>query len=172
MDAETFSSAADYLRTTFPDREPEYVRGEIVERGMPDYVHSVIQPRLTYRFMQLALSHPVRVCSELRLQVEAEVYRVADVAIFAPPFPTQPVPERPPFVVMEIVSKDDRYVDILDKLREYLALGVRHVWLIDPWLRQLHAYSESGLTTLPALSLPEYQLEITLHELLQDLPQH
>ncbi len=70
----------------------------------------------------------------------------------------------------EIVSKDDRYVDILDKLREYRAAGVRHVWVIDPCLRQLHAYNESGLTTLPALSLPEYQLEITLDELMQHLP--
>jgi len=170
MGAKTLVSAADYLRTPFPDPEPEYVRGEIVERSMPDLTHSVIQSRLIHRFMQLAPRHPVLVCTGLRLRVDAEVYRVADVAIFTPPFPTQPIPERPPFLVMEIVSKDDRYVDILDKLREYRALGVRHVWLIDPWLRQLHAYSESGLTTLPALSLPEYRLEITLDELMQDLP--
>lgn len=170
MGAKTLVSPADYLRTTFPETEPEYVRGEIVERSLPDLTHSIIQGDLTHRFREIARTHPILVCPELRLRVEAEVYRVADIAIFTPPFPTQPVPERPPFVVIEIVSKDDRYVDILDKLREYRALGVRYVWLIDPWLRQLHAYSESGLTTLPALSLPEYQLEITLDELLQGLP--
>lgn len=82
------------------------------------------------------------------------------------------VPERVPFVLIEIVSRDNLYIHILGKLRDCQALGVPHIWLIDPWLRQLHAYSESGLTTLPALLLPEYQLEITLDELLHDLPQH
>ena len=164
MGAKTLLSPAEYER--------EYVHGEIVERSPPDLIHSLIQARLTYRFMQPAPRHPVRVCTELRLRVEAEVYRVADVAVFTPPFPVQPIPERVPFVVIEIVSRDDLYIYILGKLRDCQALGVPHIWLIDPWLRQLHAYSKSGLTTLPALSLPEYQLEITLDELLQDLPQH
>lgn len=45
--------------------------------------------------------------------------------------------EEKPFVLVpdlaiEIVSKNDRYSDINDKVMLYLADGVRLVWVIDP----------------------------------------
>ena len=40
------------------------------------------------------------------------------------------VPTIPPFVAIEILSPDDRMTDVRNKLAEYRAWGVTHVWLV------------------------------------------
>jgi Uma2 family endonuclease len=37
-----------------------------------------------------------------------------------------------PEVVVEVLSSDDRAVDVNQKLREYLGIGVAEVWVADP----------------------------------------
>jgi Uma2 family endonuclease len=45
-----------------------------------------------------------------------------------------------PDLVVEILSPSDRWADVMDKLREYFAIGVRLVWVIDPRARCVYAY--------------------------------
>jgi Uma2 family endonuclease len=45
-----------------------------------------------------------------------------------------------PDLVVEILSPEDRVVDLMEKLREYLAIGVRLVWVVDPRARCVRAY--------------------------------
>lgn len=45
-----------------------------------------------------------------------------------------------PDLVVEILSPRDTVMDLLQKLREYFAIGVRLVWVIDPQARTVHAY--------------------------------
>jgi len=40
MGAKTGLSAEEYLRTTFADLDREYRDGELVERSLPDYLHT------------------------------------------------------------------------------------------------------------------------------------
>jgi Uma2 family endonuclease len=47
-----------------------------------------------------------------------------------------------PEVVMEITSPDDRWKDSQDRLKEYFAIGVDCVWLIEPEDRTVFVYSE------------------------------
>lgn len=42
------------------------------------------------------------------------------------------IPSHPPFLVVEILSPEDRPVRLQPKIREYLADGVECVWVIDP----------------------------------------
>lgn len=86
--------------------------------------------------------------------------RVADVAVFKGARPTEQIPSTPPFIVIEVVSRDDRYVDILTKLEEYRAWGVQHVWLVDPWLRKLNAYKH-GLEEVERLGAAECEISIS-----------
>jgi Uma2 family endonuclease len=51
---------------------------------------------------------------------------IADIAIFAGSHPPS-VPETPPLVVVEILSNDDRYLDLMQKLEEYRDGGVPHI---------------------------------------------
>ena len=45
-----------------------------------------------------------------------------------------------PDLVVEILSPDDRWSDITQKLREYFSIGVKLVWAADPASRTVYAY--------------------------------
>ena len=45
-----------------------------------------------------------------------------------------------PELVVEIISPDDKWSDVIEKLREYFTVGVKLVWVADPELRSVLAY--------------------------------
>ena len=45
-----------------------------------------------------------------------------------------------PDLVVEILSPNDRWTEVTQKLREYFAIGVRLVWVVDPQSRSVYAY--------------------------------
>jgi len=45
-----------------------------------------------------------------------------------------------PDLVVEIISPGDVWSNVMQKLREYLAIGVRLVWIVDPPSRSVYAY--------------------------------
>jgi Uma2 family endonuclease len=45
-----------------------------------------------------------------------------------------------PELVVEVLSPDDRWNDLMDKLDEYFAIGVKLVWIADPRRQQVYAY--------------------------------
>jgi Uma2 family endonuclease len=145
----------------------EYVRGEIVERGMPDLVHSGAQKRLIVIFSTMEDLHRVYAFPELRLQLAEDVFRVPDVTVFTDALPSQLVPDRPPLCVVEIVSRDDRYTELLQKLEEYHRWGEPHIWVVDPWLERLSVYDGSDLRQTADLGLPGIDRRITIGELIR-----
>ncbi|MEO7145633.1 MAG: Uma2 family endonuclease [Bryobacteraceae bacterium] len=163
----THISADQYLETTFPWTEPDYVHGEIVERTLPNRIHSWIQGILVGIFLavepggrRILFPHP-----ELRLRLGPDHYRIADVAVFEGSPPVDLIPSEPAFVIVEIVSPDDRFTDLIQRLDDYRQWGVPHVWLVDPWQKQIHVYGANGLTQVPELALPTHNVLITPSEL-------
>lgn len=58
----------------------------------------------------------------------------------------RPIPEGPawdviPDVAVEVVSPTDLYLEILGKVREYFAAGVRSVWIVVPSERLVYVYA-------------------------------
>lgn len=45
-----------------------------------------------------------------------------------------------PDLVVEILSPNDAWIEVTQKLREYFAIGVRLVWVTDPQIRSVYAY--------------------------------
>lgn len=45
-----------------------------------------------------------------------------------------------PELVVEVMSPDDRWSSVQEKLAEYFAIGVKLIWVIDPRLEQVHVY--------------------------------
>ena len=91
--------------------------------------------------------------------------RIPDVALFHPEKPAELVPSDAPLVVVEIVSREDRHTEIIQKFEEYRAWGVTHIWLADPWQRQLSVYGDNGLTAVGSLQISDLGLEITAADL-------
>lgn len=49
-------------------------------------------------------------------------------------------PETPPILVAEVLSPTDRYGQLARKVAQYLNAGVRHVWVVDPPVREVTVY--------------------------------
>ena len=102
-----------YLATQF-EREPELVHGELVERPLPNLIHGRTQQRLAVHLDGVGYC-----CTEVRMRLAEDLYRIPDVAVFEGTGPSEAVPTTPPLLVVEISSPDDRLDAMLQKLDEY-----------------------------------------------------
>ncbi len=76
------------------------------------------------------------------------------------------IPLRPDFVI-EVASSSDDVSTLREKMREYVACGLRLGWLILPVTAKVEVYSSAGLETLSSPTtisadpvLPGFQLEL------------
>jgi len=122
----------EYLRTSFEGPDCEYLDGEVVERNMGELPHGDLQTNLSRLLFRLRSTLGIRVITEIRIQISARRFRVADIALWRNDNIGKRIPTVPPFLVVEILSPEDRMVRMLPKIQEYLSIGVEYVWLIDP----------------------------------------
>ncbi len=113
MATKSLVTPQQYLATPF-EREPELVHGELVERPSPNLVHGRTQQRLAVHLDGVGYC-----CTEVRMRLAEDLYRIPDVAVFEGTGPTEAVPTAPPLLVVEISSSDDRLDAMLQKLDEY-----------------------------------------------------
>jgi Uma2 family endonuclease len=159
-------SVDEYLHTAFPDQDMEYDEGEIVERRLPDNLHSTTQALLIEFFALLKKTIPLHPRPELRLRIRERLCRIPDVSVFHPEPPTEAVPSTPPFIAIEIFSTDDRMTQVRAKLEEYRTWGVPHVWLVDPHAKRMYQCSD-GLTEVAVLRIPELGIEVRPEDLFE-----
>jgi len=164
VSTKTEVSAEEYLHMTF-EYDAEFVRGEIVQRGEPDNLHSQLQLLILLRLAELGQRQPVFPRPELRLKLAPNVYRIPDISVFGNEEPDEEVPSHPPLAVIEILSPDDRYSVLIEKLEEYRTWGVPHIWVVDGPNRRFSIYSEAGLESVSSLGIPQYSFEITASDL-------
>jgi Uma2 family endonuclease len=145
-----------YLATHF-EREPELVHGELVEKSLPKNTHSKTQQRLCVLLDRAGECRP-----ELRMKLAEDLFRIPDFALFEQD--PDELPESPPLLIVEIASPDDRLRDVEQKLGEYRAWGVAHLWFVEPELKKLYTY-DRGLTNVAQLELPRFDLTITAADL-------
>jgi Uma2 family endonuclease len=132
---------SDYLgHTTHPDCE--YVDGRLVERNVGEISHGDAQGR-TYAFILLN-GRGFWTGVEIRVQVRPDRYRVPDVVVVRGGRPDGRVITSPPEVAVEVLSPDDRAVDVQDKIDDYLQFGIVAVWLIDPERKRAWIHTKEG----------------------------
>lgn len=167
MASKTLISAEEYLKMSFDGPEPDYVDGELKERHLGSIPHSETTERLLDLFRSWKLSHSLFAYPEITLRISPTKYRVADVAVFRGR-PKGEYPSDPSAFAIEVVSKDDRWIDIQTKLDEYHHWGVTHVWLVDPWTRKLHVCDHAGLHEVVALEAPEFGIKFSAADIFVD----
>ena len=150
---------SDYLRTTY-EPDAEYVDGVIEERPMGEYSHSSWQGALFLYFNGHAAGWQIRVRTELRVQVARTRYRVPDVVVFDRNAPTEAIPTHPPYLVFEILSPEDLISRILVKLKDYEAMGIPGIFVINPDTDTTYRYFNGSLDVLKeeitGLELPKH----------------
>lgn len=168
MGTKTLISPEEYLSTSY-EWEPEYVRGELRERPMPDSIHGWIVIALGAILRGLRAQRPVAVLAETRCRMPNGNYRLPDVALFASVPPR--VPTAPAVAVVEVLSKDEKHDDLIEKLIDFEAWAVPHIWVVNPRFRTLHEFRAGSLHAVDALRLPEYDFEVRYEQLVDGLPE-
>ena len=171
MDARVLMTVEEYLHTPFDGPDRDYVDGEAIERNMGELPHARLQARLIQVLSVLAETLRLQVLPEIRIQVAATRFRVADVAVWRAGAIGQRIPTVPPFLVVEILSQEDRLVRLQPKIQEYLAYGVEWVWVVDPDERRALSYSpaDPGGILVDELRTQNPDLTIPLADLLSAL---
>jgi Uma2 family endonuclease len=82
--------------------------------------------------------------TEQRVQVTPHRFRIPDVCVLRMDAPYEQIVTTPPLICIEILSKDDSFATIVDRLDDYVSMGVSNVWVIDPHKRRAYTYSAAG----------------------------
>lgn len=137
--------------------ESEWVRGRLLQKVSPQRTHSRLQFALASRLNEWAKRRG-EVGMEWRFRVapSGEVRRplVPDVAYISnerlrPLSDAEiEVPPLAPDVVVEILSPDDRRIDVDDKIGVYLRAGSSLVIIVDPHRRIVELHDPYGTTEL------------------------
>lgn len=127
----------------------ELVKGVIVTMPPPKAIHGIVQAEIAALLRDVI--RPKRLGwivteSGAVLDRDPDTVRGPDVAFYS--IARQPtVPddyfEIAPDLAVEVLSPDDRRSRVRAKIREYIAAGVRLVWLVDPETRTVLEYRGS-----------------------------
>ena len=67
------------------------------------------------------------------------------LAVLVAASPVEAIFTRPPFLCVEILSREDRMTEMLERVDDYLAFGVSYVWVIDPRRRRAQIHDRGGV---------------------------
>jgi Uma2 family endonuclease len=158
-------SVAEYLSTSYrPDCD--YIDGEVQERNLGEYDHGKLQGILYLLFSAKRKEWQIRMALETRVQVRPTRFRVPDVCVLAGDAPTEQIIRQPPLLCIEVLSPSDTIAHMRDRIRDYLEMGVRQVWLLDPTSRSAMICVGNTMTeqTEGSLRLPGTAIEVALAE--------
>jgi Uma2 family endonuclease len=164
-------SADEYLNSSYhPDME--YVDGVLLEHGLPTIAHGFLQLILCVYLDALRTQFEFEPLPEVRTQIiEGARYRIPDVMLCPVPVPAGKVLTSVPWAVIEILSPEDRFSDLVARFQDYKRIGVRHLVLLDPEDLVAYRFENGALaqTRFTSLELPTGDLPFDSEELFQRL---
>ena len=106
----------------------------------------------------------IRVVPEQRVQVRPTRFRIPDVCVVLADSPVEAIFRRSPFICIEILSKDDTFRSLTERLDDYIAMGVPNVWVIDPNKRRGYFYNSDGIIEAKdsVLRVPNSEIAVPL----------
>lgn len=126
----------------------ELVEGEIVKMSPTGNKHGNIESNIDFvlgQFVRLHKLGHVRV-GEVGIYIRRnpDTVRGADVAFISneryAKIQSRSFIDVAPDLIVEIMSPEDRWNEVTRKLEEYLGIGVRLVWIVDPETESIFAY--------------------------------
>ncbi len=170
MPVQALVSVGEYLRSSY-EYDKEYVDGELIERKMPTIKHGELQIALGSFVFQRRKDWRIRAVGDTRVQVRPKGYRVPDLCILSSDDSDEGVIRTPPLCIIEILSPDDTVAELREKAREYLQMGVTHVWSVDPVSRECYRHQEDGIETVRdgVFRVAGTPIEIPIREILDSM---
>jgi Uma2 family endonuclease len=152
-----------YLNNTY-NPDCDYMDGYLQERNLGVYDHANLQGEILFLFRSRASEWQVKALPELRLQVSATNYRVPDVMVLRSGQQVDRIVREAPLLCIEVLSPEDTFKRLHEKVRDYLAMGVEHIWAFDPESREAFLCDSSGfhLVTEAMLTVPGTPIHLEL----------
>ena len=143
MGTATLVSVEEYLRTSFPEADREYIDGRIVERNVGEVDHSDVQSSILH-YIRTHYKKRAWVGVEVRVQVKKTRFRIPDVTVVLGSKPAERIIRKPPVLAVEVLSPDDRAGDLEETINDYLVFGVPCIWVINPETRRAYIHTSAG----------------------------
>ncbi len=132
-----------------PDLGPcELVRGRIVALSPTGYEHGAVEAKLTTRLTIYGetTGKGEVMNGEVGIFIwrNPDTVRAADILFISQErlarCTSQSYLDVAPELIVEVLSPDDRWTDVTEKLEDYFSVGVDRVWVIVPKLRRVLIY--------------------------------
>ena len=166
MTSAVITPVSEYLSASYrPDRE--YLDGRILKRNLGELDHSRVQGILySYLFLR-EQAWGTFTLPEQRVQVRPSRFRVPDICVMKGGRPDEQIITQPPFLCIEILSKDDRLSEMQERIDDYLEFGVPWVWVIDPHRKRAFDCFKDGMREPPdrVLRTADPEIVVPLSEL-------
>ena len=104
----------------------------------------------------------------------ATQFRVPDVCVRLRNAPSEQIIRTAPLICIEVLSPEDRVERMQQKIRDYLDMGVREVWVADPVSRSIVVYSGavSAEHRSGELAVPDTPVKIAIADVFQVLDEY
>jgi Uma2 family endonuclease len=147
MATATLISVDEYLSHNY-EPDCDFIDGVIEERNVGQKDHSKVQLRIAAWFLNRSQQLGMASFVEMRLRVAPNRYRIPDVLVVELPEPEEQVFTEAPYLCIEVLSPDDSFSSVQRRVQDYITMGVRNVWILDP--QQKLAWYFIGSTMTPA----------------------
>ncbi|MDQ6701252.1 MAG: Uma2 family endonuclease, partial [Acidobacteriota bacterium] len=138
----TLVSVDEYLHSSY-DPDCDYVDGELVERNVGERDHSELQTYVSAYYLARRRKWGLYPFVEQRVKISPTRYRVPDICLMVGR-PDNQIFTRPPLVVIEVLSPEDRKSRTQARIDDYLCIGVRYIWVINPKTRRVDVVTREG----------------------------
>ncbi|MBI4578342.1 MAG: Uma2 family endonuclease [Planctomycetes bacterium] len=153
MSTRTLTTAIEFERIAAGLGPCELVRGEVITLSPGGLSHSRVTARIAGLLWEwerrTRLGRTLTGEVGFAVETQPDTVRGADVAYYA--YERLPKQTRldgfsavPPNLVVEIVGKGQGWREMVEKVGEYLRMGVDRVWVIDPKSCRVHVYSRDA----------------------------
>ncbi len=118
------------------------------------------------------MAHPRRsmlLDPEQRTRVASTKVRLPDVCVFRRGEPIEQVFTRPQLIAVEVLSPEDRRSRMDEKIANYRAFGIPHIWIVDPAERAGWDCSSGEWTPAVRFEVPNTPIYLDLPELFAQL---
>ena len=169
----TTTSIQLYLDSSFrTDRE--FIDGRLLERNLGEIPHSRLQGFFYWIFRMREADWKLSALTEQRVQVANTRYRVPDVCVVPFHIEDTRIVRTAPLLCIEILSPEDRMSEMQERVDDYLRMGVRTVWVVDPQRRKaFRAEVEGELASVSdVLKVPGTAVEIRVQEVFAELDRY
>lgn len=122
---------SEYLSTMYhPDCD--YIDGELKERNVGERPHGMLQLIIGSIFLNSFDSWQAVAMTEQRVQINSSRYRIPDVCVVRATDPNDPIVSVAPLLCIEVLSSEDRFSRLQERIDDYASIGVVNMWVLDP----------------------------------------